>query len=756
MDLHETAMAWANAGFCVVRQRADESKGPIGKWEQFIATARSPRPAPPSPQIVDAWYGGGGQTGVGLITGTVSGGAEMFEFEGRAIQEGLIVDFTRLCEENGAAEIWERLRLGYTEKTRGGGLHFIFRVSDGPALPCTKLAQRPSTEVEIAERLAVNPNDRPEFMIETLLETRGEGGHVIVAPTVKPNGTWKFMSGVPGEVAILTCAERDQFYDIARMLNQIEIKPPVVRAPREKVEGALTPFDAYRAEMDWHDILPDFGWSHVVDKNGSQQCGQQRCYWVRPGKNQGDDGWTHSASTGNTDGVSDSLWVWSTTAGLPVKEGLSKEYVYAHYNHSGDLSEAARSLREQGYGGGGEAVSRVVAGDTNPFSDGFDPMAWAKEKAAAKAAASAAGPVPTVGPTASDSRADQGGGEVSGVGDTETPADHAEGEFQALDLVVMFEEDYVQEWIVEGLLPRESTVALYSASGLGKSIFMLEMAANIAIGAPFLGLKTNKTRVLYIDHENGPRATIVPRLKSMGFKAADLDDLKILSFPEMAALDTEAGKQSIGRAVAQFDPGLVIIDTVSRTIQGEENSNDTWLAFFNNTGRFLKTAQIAYVRLDHSGKDEAKGQRGGSAKTGDVEIILQLTGNGKRFTLKQEKDRDEVLPVAGYVFDRLRQPTRSVRKEARTPDGKFPAAVQAKIDKTRLITDALKVPGTGGLAKSRIRDVVGGQQQGVNDILDALVEKRFVTCDAGTGKYSWNAERASEFDPKNPFSDPVA
>lgn len=668
--LHETAMAWANAGFCVVRERADESKGPIGKWEQYIATKHSPRPAPPSPQIVDAWYSSG-QTGVGLITGAVSGNAEMFEFEGRALEEGLQVDFTRLCAENGAAEIWDRLRLGYTEKTRGGGLHFIFRVSDGPALPCMKLAQRPSTEVEIAARLAANPNDHPEFMIETLLETRGEGGHVIIAPTVKSSGAWTFLSQTPGQVASLTCAERDLFYDIARMLNQIEIKEPIKREPRTKVAGKVSPFDAYRAETDWHDFLPEHGWTHVVDRNGTQICGEQRCYWVRPGKGQGGDGWTHSASTGNTNGESDSLWVWSTTAGLPVKEGLSKEYVYAHYNHGGDLSEAARSLREQGYGDGG-GVSRVEPGNVNPFSDGFDPAAWAESRAR-----------------------ETGGSALPPAGEKITTETGENVQSDFIDWHALWLETDDEEWIIPGFLPARRAVAVYSKPKLGKSLLLLELAVHVSRGTEFLGVMAERMNVLYVDHENDPRGDIRARLKAMGFGPDDLAGLKYLSFPDMATLDTAEGGVELIQKAAQARAGLIVIDTVSRTVAGEENSNDTWLQFYRHTGKHLKAAGIAYVRLDHTGKNESNGQRGGSAKSGDVDAIWQLTHEGRdRFALLLDGGRMK-FPAEKISFTREEFPTKSVlRAHQVETDGSLDEYVKAVMLFVGKLQGEFKVPGT--------------------------------------------------------------
>lgn len=733
-DVRKAALWWAGLGFCVLPTKHHDKAPAVNTWRQYVMKKGAASvPAAPSPQIVDRWFAGE-QSGLGLILGATSGNAEMFEFEGRAIAEGLFVDFGAFAETNGAGPTWERLKKGYVEKTPSGGLHFVFRVTGGPALPNTRLAARPSTTMELA--------DHPDQPIQVLIETRGEGGFVVIAPSTMPGRAW--VQTGHGEIVTLTVEERDHLYAVARMFDAV---PEYVRkevVAREKQEGVLSPLDDFRARTDWADILEPEGWTHVGLKSDGRDA------WLRPGKDFS-EGWGLSATTGNTDGKSDSLYIFSTSSDLPALTGLSKEFVWAHYNAGGDISEAARSLREQGYGSGGEAVSHVVVGDTNPFSDGFDPMAWAKEHAARNAATSASGAVPTVTPAPAD--------EIPGL--TEGPRDDkGESEFKALDWSALYAEDYVQEWIVEGLVPRGATVALYSASGVGKSLFSLELAARVSGGGVFLGMKTTKTTVLYVDHENGPRTTIVPRLKSMGFAPEQLKNLKVLSFPSMATLDSEAGGLAIIRAVAQFDAGLVVIDTVSRTIQGEENSNDTWLSFFRHTGKLLKEAEVAYVRLDHSGKDETKGQRGGSAKTGDVEIILQLTrtGGGK-FMLSPEKDRDQVLPHGGITFRRLREPLRSERvlpTRAKDIEGKFSADVQAKIDRTNKVCEVLKVPGTE-FSKTNLARTIGCRPELVNPILDALVEKKFVVyvpTGTNTGTYSWNPDRASEFDPANPFSDP--
>jgi hypothetical protein len=103
------------------------------------------------------------------------------------------------------------------------------------------------------------------------------------------------------------------------------------------------------------------------------------------------------------------------------------------------------------------------------------------------------------------------------------------------------------------------------------------------------------------------------------------DDLDYLSFPTLAALNSAQGGAELLAAVKAYGSEVVVIDTVSRAIDGEENSNDTWLGFYLHTGLQLKQLGVSMIRLDHSGKDESKGMRGGSAKAGDVDAFWLLS-----------------------------------------------------------------------------------------------------------------------------------
>lgn len=181
------------------------------------------------------------------------------------------------------------------------------------------------------------------------------------------------------------------------------------------------------------------------------------------------------------------------------------------------------------------------------------------------------------------------------------------------------------DWLVEPLLASGRGTVIYSEAKVGKSLLALELAASLATGRSVVGVDTEGTDVLYVDHENQLHGDTISRLKAMGFKATDLARLHLMSFPVMPALDTEAGGATVLGRVHDTNSKYVIFDTASRTISGKENENDTWLNWYRHTGKPLKAAGVGYARLDHTGKDPDKGQRGGSAKSGDVDSIWSMT-----------------------------------------------------------------------------------------------------------------------------------
>jgi len=189
-------------------------------------------------------------------------------------------------------------------------------------------------------------------------------------------------------------------------------------------------------------------------------------------------------------------------------------------------------------------------------------------------------------------------------------------------------------WLIPNFIAKGRMTQIHGPAKSKKSMALLSMAACIATGDSFAGMKSTQAKVLYLDYENNPHSDIRVRLEKMGYNAAELyPNLIILSFPDIPCLDTNAGGAHLAAMVEMHEIDLVIIDTVSRTISGEENSNDTWSRFYNFTGKRLKQLGTAVVRIDHIGKDPSKGARGGSSKSTDVDIICAFTESKKVTTI---------------------------------------------------------------------------------------------------------------------------
>jgi KaiC/GvpD/RAD55 family RecA-like ATPase len=192
--------------------------------------------------------------------------------------------------------------------------------------------------------------------------------------------------------------------------------------------------------------------------------------------------------------------------------------------------------------------------------------------------------------------------------------------------------DSGESMIAWPLLPEGRHVTLFGEPKAGKSLLALDLAVKIAAGEEFLGHATKQRRVLFIDNEQHPVRDVRKRLIDMGCESDGLTDLVYLCLTDLPKLDTKMGALALLANLRTHDCTVVVIDPLSMTVEGEENSNDTWTRFQEMTGTMLKLHDITVLRVDHPGKGNSSGPRGGSSKAATVDAQWSL-----------RKDRDENL-----------------------------------------------------------------------------------------------------------------
>ncbi len=332
--VREAAFAAHAAGVCVVPPRQDGSKGPAVDWKVYQRRL-------PTLQDLVRWYADPRRTGLGAVCGQISGGLELLDFDDQA---SAWEPFSQLVEDNGLGNVWSRIVDGYWERTPSGGNHVLYR---SPVLAgALKLAQR-------AKRTDEKRHPRDNW--QAVIETKGEGGYAVVAPT---NGTvhasggrYELLRGGWDSIATVTAEERDGLLAVARMLDE---RPRPAFAPSAHGRtgaGGGKPGDDFNSRTSWEEVLPRYGWS-LDHRRGATG------YWTRPGKDRG-----ISAST-NYQG-NDLLWVFSTSTDLDPDRSYDRFGYYAVVEHGGDFRAAARSLADQGYAarsalGGRPLASRTI------------------------------------------------------------------------------------------------------------------------------------------------------------------------------------------------------------------------------------------------------------------------------------------------------------------------------------------------------------------------------------------------------------
>ena len=311
----DTSIHYLQSGLCVLPALLTEKRPALSGWKQY----QQHRPTETQLRV---WFVE--DRPLCVLTGAVSGHLEMIDFD----HGGELFERWRELVESESPGLLERL---VVECSQSDGRHVAYRC-EVPVPGNRKLAQRTMSvdsaePVVIAGKRYVPRQVGNHFEITlTLIETRGEGGLFLCAPT--PG--YVLERGSFDAIPLLTEAERSLLIEAACALN--ETLPPVTRTPAGTAANGR-PGDDFNERGDVRDILQRHGWGLV--RGGENE------YWRRPGKELG---WSATLKQGV-------LYVFSSNAApFEPDRAYSPFSVYTLLEHAGDFAAAAAALRAEGYG----------------------------------------------------------------------------------------------------------------------------------------------------------------------------------------------------------------------------------------------------------------------------------------------------------------------------------------------------------------------------------------------------------------------
>jgi hypothetical protein len=215
-----------------------------------------------------------------------------------------------------------------------------------------------------------------------------------------------------------------------------------------------------------------------------------------------------------------------------------------------------------------------------------------------------------------------------------------------------------RRWILKGMLARGETSAWIAPPGAGKSALLTEIAVHAAAGRDWRGHKAKERCGVVIfaleraDLYKRRLEAYRRRDKLSGLPIAVAGDVIDLMNP--ACVDLIAATVSHAQKQFGHPVGLIVFDTFNKGIAAgggdEDKARDHNRAAVNLRNLHSKlSAHIALV--GHTGKDETRGARGSNAHLGDVDVMIQISGDGVKVAeVKKGNDQGE-RTIAEYRIE---------------------------------------------------------------------------------------------------------
>jgi hypothetical protein len=208
------------------------------------------------------------------------------------------------------------------------------------------------------------------------------------------------------------------------------------------------------------------------------------------------------------------------------------------------------------------------------------------------------------------------------------------------------------KWLIEGLVPQGTMTGLVGAPGVGKSMIALDWALCVATGVPWLNVyPVQKGFALYIAAEGHSGLSIrarawLERYNPAGRKA-NFGLVKDRLFVTGIASSPDANRTEYETLFTRIEdelqdaPTLVVIDTLARCLEGDENESQAMGHFVNGAEQFIERYGSTVVVVHHKNAMGGR-ERGHSSFRGALGALhfLDRTKHEGLLVLKTEKQRD--------------------------------------------------------------------------------------------------------------------
>lgn len=198
-------------------------------------------------------------------------------------------------------------------------------------------------------------------------------------------------------------------------------------------------------------------------------------------------------------------------------------------------------------------------------------------------------------------------------------------------------------WLIDDLLIENTFGVLVGQPGIGKTFLALDWALAIATGERALGtLTVQQGPVLYLVAEGA---------RGMGSRIRAWSHKKGIEVPDtirflphamnLNHLDDQDQLLSLASVSYSTSPKLVVIDTMARCLDGDENSAEAVGAFVEGAARVQRELSCAILVVHHPNAMGSR-ERGSTALRGACDMLGMVQASGEDAALYCHKQKDAV------------------------------------------------------------------------------------------------------------------
>lgn len=214
--------------------------------------------------------------------------------------------------------------------------------------------------------------------------------------------------------------------------------------------------------------------------------------------------------------------------------------------------------------------------------------------------------------------------------------------------------------LVQGLLTAGGCSVLYGDSNSGKTFFVIDMAAAVARGVPWMGRQTEPGLVIYLAAESP--ASVRSRLQAyQKHHGVRIPEFAIVQSPvDLFAgdADTDAVIELVHQLVTTrgVQARLIVGDTLARLSAGaNENAGQDMGLIVRRMDRIRAECRAHFLLIHHSGKSAAAGARGwsGIRAAVDTEIEVVDAPSGRCAEITKQRDLSTKGERIGFRLDTI-------------------------------------------------------------------------------------------------------